>query len=97
MTKRISAAHAKAHLSELVSGVAHGGERYVIERHGKPVAALVSMDDFARLPVVEEKRGALALLGVFDGVLSDDEIEEFVETVNSARKGRFGRPVNCDD
>src|SRR5213593_3290034 len=96
MTKRVSAAHAKAHLAELVNGVAHGGERDVIERHGKPVAALVSMADFAQL-AVKEKRGALALVGIFDGILSEEEVEKFVVTVNSARKGRFGRPVDFGD
>ena len=49
MTKRISAAQAKAHLSELMAQVAYGGEHYVIERRGKPLAALVSVDDLERL------------------------------------------------
>lgn len=49
MAKRVSAAEAKAKLAELVGSVAHGGERILIERHGKPVAALVSTEDLERL------------------------------------------------
>ncbi len=40
---------AKTHLSEYLNRVRYGGERIVIERHGKPVAALVSTEDLARL------------------------------------------------
>jgi len=45
MIETVSAAEAKTHLSELLSRVAHGKERIVIERRGKPVAALVPVDE----------------------------------------------------
>ncbi len=46
-----------------------GGERILIERHGKPVAALVSTEDLARLEsssesVEERYRKALAEVGI---------------------------------
>ena len=41
MTKRVTATHAKARLSELAAEVAHGGEQVIIERRGRPWAALV--------------------------------------------------------
>lgn len=50
MTRRVAAAEAKAKFSELVSRVAHGGERVIIERHGKPVAALVSIGELEQMP-----------------------------------------------
>lgn len=40
---------AKTHLSEYLNRVRYGGERIVIERHGKPVAALVGVEDLERL------------------------------------------------
>lgn len=40
---------ARAEFSDLVNRVAYGGERIVLERHGRHVAALVPMTDFARL------------------------------------------------
>ena len=69
MTKRVSAANAKAHLSALVAEVAFGGEQVIIERRGKPMAALVGLDEKGpktgtrkRSPV--EARGALFRLSV---------------------------------
>lgn len=47
--RRVGTHEAKTHLSEYLSRVRYGGERIVIERHGKPVAALVGMEDLARL------------------------------------------------
>jgi prevent-host-death family protein len=49
MARRIGAAQAKAHLSDLMVRVARTGEPFLIERRGKPVAALVSVDDLERL------------------------------------------------
>ena len=49
MQTAASAAQAKAHLSDLMAQVAQGGEHYVIERRGKPLAALISVDDLERL------------------------------------------------
>lgn len=40
---------AKTHLSEYLNRVRYAGERIVIERHGKPIAALVSTEDLERL------------------------------------------------
>ncbi len=46
--KTVGIAEAKAKLSELLGQVAYGGERIVLQRRGKPVAALVPMKDLAR-------------------------------------------------
>lgn len=35
--------------SDLVSRAAYGHERIVLTRHGRPVAAVVSLEDLARL------------------------------------------------
>jgi prevent-host-death family protein len=66
--KKVSAAEAKAKLSALVAEVAFGGQYVVIERRGKPLAALVNMSDVARLEqgraTSSQPRGTLALVGV---------------------------------
>ncbi len=71
--ERVGTHEAKTHLSEYINRVRYGGERILIERHGKPVAALVSTGDLARLEeesVSEEKsaeeryREALAEAGI---------------------------------
>lgn len=44
-THRVSITEAKASLSSLVNRVAYRGERIVLESHGRPKAALVSLED----------------------------------------------------
>ncbi len=99
MTKRINAAQAKAHLSELIAKVAYGGEHYVIERRGKPVAALVSVDDLERLEegrtTSTRPRGALALLGAWREV-DEGDIDALVADIYSERARDTGRPVSLD-
>jgi prevent-host-death family protein len=41
-------------LADTLNRVAYAGERVVIERHGKPVAALVSVDDLAEIQARED-------------------------------------------
>ena len=96
MAKKISAAQAKAHLSGLMAQVAYGGEHYVIERRGKPLAALVSVDDLERL---EEGRapstrpqGALAVVGAWREV-DDQDLDALVADIYAERARDTGRPV----
>jgi prevent-host-death family protein len=49
VTTSIGTHEAKTHLSEYLNRVAYGGERIIVERHGKPVAALVSVEDLKKL------------------------------------------------
>ncbi len=67
--ERVGTHEAKTHLSEYINRVRYRGKRILIERHGKPVAALVSPEDLARLEsssesVEERYRKALAEVGI---------------------------------
>ena len=95
--RRVGIAEVKAEFSAVVDGVRHRGERYVIERRGRPVAALVSVDDFERL---ERQRAAapaperdwmLALVGCLPDV-SGEEIDGMVAHLRAERDRDFGRP-----
>ena len=50
---RISATLIRDDLATIVNRVAFGGERIVLERRGKDVAAIVSMDDLQHLEEIE--------------------------------------------
>lgn len=43
--KTVGVAEAKARLSELLGRVVHRGERIIVQRRGKPIAALVPLKD----------------------------------------------------
>jgi prevent-host-death family protein len=49
--KTVGVAEAKAKFSELLGRVLHRGERIIVQRRGKPVAALVPMEDLKRTEV----------------------------------------------
>jgi len=57
ITQDISAAEAKTHLSELLARVAHGQERFIIRKRGRPVAALVAVSDLAILDEDSDQEG----------------------------------------
>jgi prevent-host-death family protein len=48
---------ARSNFSDLLNEVLVYGERVVLERHGKPVAALVSVSDLERLEALDEAGG----------------------------------------
>lgn len=97
MTRRVSTAEAKAKLSELIGAVAFGRERVLIERRGRPIAALVSVDDAKALdegrPITDPPRGALALIGAWSDV-SDEDMDRLIDDIYSARGADLGRPVD---
>ena len=51
----VSIVQARANLSEILNKAAYAGERVVLERHGKPAAAIVSMDDLKLLEELENR------------------------------------------
>ena len=52
---RLPASEARESFSEVVNQVAFGGERVVLQRHGKDVAAIVPVSDLRFLEAVEDK------------------------------------------
>jgi len=50
----VTVVRAKSELSDLLRRAEHGGERVLVHRHGKPVAAIVSTSDLRRLEALED-------------------------------------------
>jgi len=50
----LSTSEARGNLSEIVNRVAYGGERVILHRRGRELAALVPMEDVARLQALED-------------------------------------------
>jgi prevent-host-death family protein len=57
MASTISTTKAREFLADLITEVAFKGERVLLTRHGKPVAALISAEDLERLEQLEREPG----------------------------------------
>ncbi|CAN5906927.1 hypothetical protein BH23ACT11_BH23ACT11_00590 [soil metagenome] len=98
MANRMRVTEAKAQLSALMARVGYGGERFVIERRGRPLAALVGVEDLERLEgewreAASRPLGALALLGVWEEV-EERDLDLTIEEIYAARERDRGRPVD---
>lgn len=99
MAKNVSAAQAKAHLSALVAEVAYGGKHVVIERRGKPLAAIISISELEFLEQGQatsaRPQGALALAGAWREV-EDEEWDAFIAEIYDRREQDTGRRVEME-
>lgn len=98
MAEKVRVTEAKAHLSELMARVGYGGERFVIERRGRPLAALVRVEDLERLEaerrdVSSRSLGALSLVGAW-GEVENRDLDMLLEEVYAERERDTGRPVD---
>lgn len=69
--KEISTAETRKHMAELLNRAAYGGERFVVTRHGKELAAIVPLAD-------------VTLLDRLRSLLDRKDFEAAVEEVRAA-------------
>jgi prevent-host-death family protein len=60
-TSRLTASAVRDSLGDTLNRVAYRGERIILERHGRPVAALVSVEDLSLLEALEDTLDAKAV------------------------------------
>jgi len=85
--KKISAMKARQNLGQLLNEVSIRGDAYIIERAGKPLAALVDMERFQQLQ--EDQEAALsAVRNLWQKMTGADtqEIKEALEEASSAAR-----------
>ena len=96
MAEKVRVTEAKAHLSELMARVGYGGERFVIERRGRPLAALVGVEDLERLEKGDSTSrpvGAMSLVGAW-GEAEESEVDAVLEEIYAERERDTGRTVD---
>ncbi len=94
-------ADVKTRLSEFINRVLYRDERIIISRRGKPIAALISLEDLHRLEALEreEKRGdepeaAHAIMQAYGGWSARDDLDDLVAEIYADRETASGREVN---
>ena len=88
--RKAPVAEVKARLSEYVSLSASRGDRIVITRRGKPVAALVGLEDLQTLAQADKRRGLSELMGRWEDFA---DIAGSVERIYRARRNDGYRDV----
>lgn len=93
MTAMLNTHEFKAKLSEFLGRVAFTRERFVVTRHGKPIAALVPMDDLRRLEKLDatntsesESPEQHPLMAVYGGWADRDDIDDLVAEIYADRE-----------
>jgi prevent-host-death family protein len=87
--KPISVAEAKRRFADVLGTVRYGGERYIIERNGTPMAALVPVEDVQTASGESRRAGFLALVGTFDDAPGyADVLERVVQSRRTQRSRR---------
>lgn len=85
MAKYLGVAEVKKSFSLVISEVSLKGEHFVIEKKGKPVAALVSVDELQRIEAAgggKKKKGLLAAIGAWEEF---EELESVVADLHAQR------------
>lgn len=70
--KRLNASVAREEFSELLNQVAYLGERIIVQRRGRNVAALVSLEDLQLIQEIEDR---------LDNAAADAALEEPGESI----------------
>jgi len=96
----IGTADIKSRLSEFISRVCYSRERIIIARRGKPVAALVGINDLRRLEILErdasQKKGETAhpIMRAFGGWADRTDTDDLVAAIYADREAAAGREVD---
>ena len=99
MLSSISTVEVKTHLSAWLNRVAFKNERLIVLRRGKPVAALVSVDDLHRLEALdakadEENASSHPIMRAFGGWADRDDLDDLVAEIYADRQAATGRDVS---
>ena len=99
--------HMKARLSEFIGRVAYGRERLLVLRRGKPVAALINVEDLRRLEAMDSaaavrtvspgdaarKPAAHPIMRAYGGWAERDDLDALVDEIYADRLATTEREV----
>jgi prevent-host-death family protein len=93
MPKTISATEARIHFGDVLRGVAERGESFLVERNGKPLAVVLSIDEYERLRSGENEEDDWWTLVLrsqerFQREWGDRPMPDIVQVINDGREER---------
>ena len=84
MFKKVSAMKVRQNLGQVLNEVALRGDDYIVERAGKPIAAIISLEKYQSLQ--EERDSALQALDQIWGKMKDENPKVVENTIDEAVK-----------
>ncbi|MBA4391256.1 MAG: hypothetical protein C0399_10000 [Syntrophus sp. (in: bacteria)] len=93
MSRKIGVAEVKRHFSAVVSEVSLNKEHFIIEKKGRPMAAMVSVEELELIESLKKNnvgKGLLAALGAWGDF---DDLEEMVLNIYDERNKSKDRNV----
>jgi prevent-host-death family protein len=100
MTLSVDTSQVKAQLSEFIGRVAFGHERVLVLRRGKPVAALVTVEDLRRLEALDQAQTAderpaqHPIMKVYGRWAGPDDWDAVLEEIYADRLASTGREID---
>lgn len=90
MITEVSAVNFRQNLGEMLNQVQYRNDSIVINKDGKPVAALVDAELFARIRRMQERFDTLSrrISEAYDGVPAEEGLAEIEAAVTAERKAR---------
>lgn len=82
MAIHVSSREARNRFSDIMGSIRYGGEEIIVERSGRPMAALIPVDTYERL--VAERRTRFEVLDQIRSLLPDAASEEIEKDVAQA-------------
>ena len=97
MSKSIGVAEVKRNFSEVLTEVNREGKHFIIERKGKPVAAMVNIKDLEALEGSGKKGriGLLAAIGAWEDFTGLEKAVSHIYKKRRTAKDRFEDCVDC--
>lgn len=86
MVERVAVSEVRRNIADLVGRVHYQGARIVLERSGKPVAALISMEDYAALAEMLDDLADIRDARKMLGELKRDELVDFRDYVKARKR-----------
>ena len=96
MLKDISVAEAKSKFSEVIARTIYAGERFVVRRRGKPVAAIVGIDDLKKIQLTDSSEDTGTLLAAAEAWADFKGLDQVIEDIYRSRRKSADRKVTIE-
>ncbi|TET95612.1 MAG: type II toxin-antitoxin system Phd/YefM family antitoxin [Desulfobacteraceae bacterium] len=96
MMLNISIAEAKSKFSEIIARTIYAGERFIVRRRGKPVAAIVGIDDLRKIQLTNSSEDTGTLLAAAEAWADFKDLDRVIEDIYRSRRKSTDRKVTIE-